>query len=272
MGINSLDFQFVSELVERHTANKVDKGKEYLVDTRLSRLSREEGMDGVGELVTRLRKGSDRKLLKRVLDAMMTTETLWFRDGIPWTVLEEEVLPAVIARNKQDRTLNLWCAATSTGQEPYTVAMILREKFPELLHWKVRFISTDINEQALARAREGLYGKLEVSRGLPEPMLRRYFEPCGDRWQVERRLRDSVEFRQLNLIDTWPNLPRMDIVFMRNVLIYFDVETKQTVLRKVRQILKKDGYFFLGGGETTLNLDPNFARVGTRGTAYYTLK
>jgi len=178
-------------------------------------------------------------------------------------------LPELIKRRAKLRQLNIWCAAASSGQEPYTILMLLRENFPELFTWKLNFIATDISQEMLERCREGCYSQLEVNRGMPAPLLVKYFQKVGNEWQIKEELRRMIELRQMNLAQAWPILQAMDIIFMRNVLIYFDIETKKAILARVRKTLKPDGYLFLGGAETTLNLDDSFKRVQSDKTAYY---
>jgi chemotaxis protein methyltransferase CheR len=184
-------------------------------------------------------------------------------------LLKKVVLPDLIKRRTASRQLNIWCAAASSGQEPYTIVLLLRESFPELSAWKVNFLATDISREMLNRCREGCYSQLEVNRGLPAALLVKYFRKIGTEWQIKEGLRRLIDFRQMNLAQAWPVLPPMDIIFMRNVLIYFDIETKKNILTRVRKALKPDGYFFLGGAETTLNLDDSFKRVQIEKTAYY---
>jgi chemotaxis protein methyltransferase CheR len=258
MAINGSEFNYIRNLVRERSALVLEPGKEYLVESRLLLLARREGVASVQELLARLRADASGGLQRKVVEAMITAETTFFRDVRPFDSLRRAVLPEILARRSSDRTLNLWCAATSAGQEPYSVAMMLREDFPQTAGWNVRFIASDLSRDLLDRAREGRYSQLEVNRGLPAALLVKYFRKCGSEWQIHPGIRSMVEFQEINLAKPWPTLPRMDIILMRNVLIYFDVETKKMILQLARRLLKPDGYLFLGGSETTIGLDDSF--------------
>jgi chemotaxis protein methyltransferase CheR len=182
------------------------------------------------------------------------------------------VLPALRAARANSRTLSIWCAASSTGQEPYTLAMTLAEALPDLNEWKVSFVASDLSPAVLKRAREGRYTQLEINRGLPAAMLVRYFEKQGPEWQVKERLRRMIDFREVNLLRAWPTMPPLDVVFMRNVLIYFDAPTKTEIFGRLSRAMRPDGYLFLGGAETTLNLDDSYERAPVDKASCYRLK
>lgn len=186
--------------------------------------------------------------------------------------LKNVVIPDLITKRTKERKLHLWCAASSSGQEPYTVAMLLREHFPELRNWSVRFVASDIFDEMLQRARAGRYSQLEISRGMPPALVRKYFQRQGAEWYIIEDVRRQIEFRQLNLADPWPTIQPLDILFMRNVLIYFDLATKKAILGKVRRLLRPDGYLFLGAAETTLNLDDGFERIQMEKAGCYRLR
>jgi chemotaxis protein methyltransferase CheR len=223
-------------------------------------------------LIDKLRMSPDERLLRDVVDAMTTNETSFFRDGTPFNILGDTVLPELFQRRAAVRTLNIWSAGCASGQEPYTIAMLWRERFSHLSNWRVKLLATDISSEMLDRAREGRYKGLEVDRGLPAEHRARYFRQDGDDWLIDEQLRKMVEFRALNLSGIWPTLPPMDVILMRNVLVYFDLPTKQEILKKVRTVLRPDGYLFLGGTETTLMIDDAFDRVSTSAGSYYALK
>jgi chemotaxis protein methyltransferase CheR len=256
-------------LIYQQSAIVLEKEKNYLVEARLSPLVRQHGLSSLAELVVKLRSPSSNGLRWNVIEAMTTNETSFFRDIHPFELFKKNVLPELIKKRASLRQLNLWCAAASSGQEPYTLLLTLKEKFPELATWKVNFLATDISQEMLDRCREGCYSQLEVNRGLPAPLLVKYFQKIGTEWQIKEELRRMIDFRQLNLAQPWPVMPAMDVIFMRNVLIYFDMQTKRDILARVRRIIKPDGYFFLGGAETTLNIDDSFKRVQIDKTAYY---
>jgi chemotaxis protein methyltransferase CheR len=185
-------------------------------------------------------------------------------------LLKQQVFPELIKKRAVEKQINIWCAAASSGQEPYTIAMVIRENFPELFRsWKINFICSDISKEMLDRCREGCYSQLEVHRGLPAPLLIKYFHKIGTEWKIKDELRTMIDLRQINLAQAWPVLPQMDIVVIRNVLIYFDLETKKGVMARLRRVLKPDGFLFLGGAETTINIDESFKRTQVDKSAYY---
>jgi chemotaxis protein methyltransferase CheR len=272
VALDSADFEFVSTLVRKRSAIVLEPEKNYLVESRLLPVVRREGLSSVADLVARLRAGSQNGLPDMVVEAMTTNETSFFRDLNPFEALRKVVLPELLQRRANTRSLNIWCGAASTGQEPYTIALILREHFPGFSDWRISIVATDLSSEVLTKARQGRYSQLEVNRGLPAALLIKYFDRQGTQWQVKEDVRRLVDFRQLNLIDPSWGLMAIDIVFLRNVLIYFDVPTKKNVLQKIRQILRPDGYLFLGGAETTLNLDPGFDRISFERAGCYRLR
>jgi len=269
MTITQAEFEYIQNLLHQQSGIVVETGKEYLVMSRLGPLAQREGFSSLQEFIAALRANSFSSLHRKMVQAMTTNETLFFRDVRPFEVLRTTVMPDLIARRATDRRLTFWCAAASTGQEPYSVAMLLRENFPQLQGWNVRFIASDLSGDALARAIRGCYTQLEVNRGLPAKYLVKYFRKQDDEWQIQDDIRRMVEFRELNLTERWSFLPNLDVIFMRNVLIYFSLETKRAILGKSAQLLRSDGYLFLGGAETTLNVADEFEPIpGIRGTCY----
>lgn len=265
------DFAFVCRLVRDRSAIVLEAGKEYLVETRLSPVARRYKLGSVGELIARLRGPVEDELRTRVVEAMATTETSFFRDVAPFETLRAVVLPELLRARERERRLSVWSAACSTGQEPYSLAVLLRDHFPELATWQVSVLATDLSSEVLAKARAGRYTQLEANRGLPAAALVRHFRQVGAEWQLSDEVRRSVEFRELNLVRPWPPLPRMDLVLLRNVMIYFDVETKKSILSRVARLLNPDGYLVLGAAETTLNLDDSFRRVDALKGGFYRL-
>jgi chemotaxis protein methyltransferase CheR len=260
MSINADDFEFVRTMVRTQAGIILEPGKEYLVESRLLPLAKREGFESIAELVGKVRGPLGIGLSPKIVDAMTTNETTFFRDVEPFEVLRKFVLPELIEKNKLTRRLSIWYAASSTGQEPYSVSMLIREHFPQLLSWDLQQLATDISPSVLARAREGLYGQVEINRGLPANYLVRYFSKQGNQWQLKESVRKMVRFEELNLIRPWPPMPNADIVMIRNVMIYFDVEAKKQILARIRRVLRPNGYLFLGGAETTMNLDDSFVR------------
>ncbi len=256
-------FAFVADLVGRRSAIRLDPGKEYLVESRLGPMARERGL-GLDEYVRRLRAGAPDDELAAVVEAMTTNETSWFRDVAPFAALRPHVLPLLRAAGATDR-LRIWSAACSTGQEPYSILMALGDglDLPS-----VEIVATDLNEQVLARAREGVYSQLEVNRGLPAAMLVRHFDRVGAHWRVRADLRAKVQFRRHNLMDPAPAGP-FDLVFLRNVLIYFDLPTKRAVLDRIVRALRPGGLLVLGAAETTLGVHDGFERVEAGGAVLH---
>lgn len=271
MALDKDDFEYVSSLVLKRSAIVLEPEKNYLVESRLMPLARKEGFSTISELVTKTRSNSLGILTQKIVEAMTTNETSFFRDVNPFDALRKNVLPELFAK-RPDRQLQIWCGASSTGQEPYTIAMILKEYFASYTDWKISIVATDLSSEVLARAREGCYSQLEVNRGLPANLLVKHFQRKGMEWQLNEDIRKLVEFRQLNLIDSNWNVPKADIVFLRNVLIYFDVATKKTILKRIRQTLRPDGFLFLGGAETTMNLDDGYERIAFERSGCYRLR
>ncbi len=254
-------FSFITNLVRNKSAIVLESGKAYLVESRLAPVARELGLRNISELVSELQKPGSQKLTQRVVEAMTTNETSFFRDIHPFTALKEKIIPNLIQRRAKEKSLSIWSNACSSGQEPYTIAMLVAEHFPMLKDWKVRIISSDLSSQILDRARLGEFNQTEVNRGLPMNFLLKYFTKNGNQWKIRDDIRKMVEFRELNLVEPFPSLlPAMDIVFLRNVLIYFSPETKSEILKKVHKVMHKDSYLFLGGSETTMYLNVSFER------------
>jgi chemotaxis protein methyltransferase CheR len=259
--IDTEAFKFIALYVRDKSAIVLDQGKAYLVESRLNPILRQHGMESLSQLVSELKTATGRELGRQVIDAMTTNETSFFRDLYPFDALKSIVLPELIAKRSKERTLHIWSNACSSGQEVYSIAMILKEHFPELANWKVRLIASDLSTQILKKAQEGIFNQTEVNRGLPMPLLLKYFTKQGLQWQIREDVRRSIEFQQANLIEAWPALPSMDIVFLRNVLIYFEPATKAAILAKAHKIMRPDGYLFLGGAETVMNLNTKFTRT-----------
>ncbi|XZN93258.1 MAG: CheR family methyltransferase [Microcoleus sp.] len=275
MSISIADFDYIRKLVYDRTGVFLSEDKTYLVESRLGMLAKETGSNSISGLVTELKQIKENRfnpLYQSIVEAMMTNETFFFRDINPFEVLQKSVIPELLKQRLNHETLNIWCAACSSGQEPYSIAMLLREYFPQLAHNQVQIIASDISTAMLKRARSGRYQQHEVDRGLPTPFLEKYFQHCGQEWQIKEQIHQAIEFRELNLTEPFRTLPQMDIIFMRNVLIYFDLKTKQSILARVGQILRPNGYLFLGGGETTVNLDNAFEPVQFENGVCYRLK
>lgn len=272
MSLDAGDFDYVCALLRKQAGVELEPGKEYLVETRLKPVVRLAGCQSLPDLMSKLRGRQRSPLHVKVVEAMMTNETQFFRDGHPFEALRTMILPSLVKERLASRELNFWCAAASTGQEPYSLAMLIADSFPQLADWNIRITASDYSEDVLQRARSGRFQQLEVDRGLPKNLLEKYFTKQGAQWQISDPIRQRVEFSRINLVDHWPMLPQMDLIMMRNVLIYFSAETKKAILAKVQRVLKRDGYLILGSAETTLNLDPAFEQVFFGRSVCYRLK
>jgi chemotaxis protein methyltransferase CheR len=272
MGIAKANFDYIRSLVRERSALMLEPGKEYLVESRLDPLALQEGFSSLRDMVESLRLGPTCDLHRKVVEAMTTKETSFFREIRLFEMFKKTILPEIVALRASQRTLNLWCAASSGGQEPYSIAMLIREHFPSLESWNINFIASDISTDILSRARAGRYNQIEINRGLPANLLVKHFQKRGDSWELNADIRQMVEFREINLIHAWPSLPRMDVIFMRNVLIYLDVETKKEILGRVASLLDPEGYVLLGGAETTTNLNDSFESVSRDGAMCFRLR
>jgi chemotaxis protein methyltransferase CheR len=263
------DFEAVRHLLAEESAIALDAGKEYLVEARLTPLVRELKLGSISELLVHVRRDPGNGLNRRIVEAMVTTESSFFRDQHPFQALHQTVLPELIRLRQEQRQLQIWCAASSYGQEPYSIAMLIREHFPVLADWKITLLASDISREVLERARQARYNQIEVNRGLPAALLVKYFQQQGTHWQLNPAIRDMVTFQEINLAKPWPFLPQMDLIVLRNVMIYFDVPTKKVLLERAGRLLKSGGYLLLGSAETTFNLDDSYRRVETvRGPFY----
>ncbi len=254
-------FEFIKNFIRTRSAIVLESGKEYMVLARLEPLIKKEGIASLDDLIQKLQQNPSGPLSQKVVEAMTTNETYFFRDLHPFEALKTKIFPDLITKRQMFRTLNIWCAACSSGQEPYSIAMILRENFPQVQTWNIKIIATDLSTDILARAKAGVYHQLEVNRGLPAPLLVKYFEKTGLDWKISDKIRSMVDFRILNLDSPSYPYPPMDLIFLRNVMIYFDLTTKKKILDNVHHLLKPDGYFFLGSTETTLNVHDGFERI-----------
>ncbi|WP_449386375.1 CheR family methyltransferase [Cellulomonas soli] len=259
MTLNRDTFTYVADLVRRRSAIQLTPGKEYLVESRLMPLARECGAADVDAYVTGVRARPTEVDLVRIVEALTTNETSWFRDSAPFVALRQHILPPLIAARGTAARLRIWSGACSTGQEPYSIAMTLTDALPPSMSFEI--LATDLSTEVLERARSGTYSQLEVNRGLPAPMLVRHMVRSGTDWQISDELRRAITFKQHNLLDPAPLGGPFDVIFLRNVLIYFDLPTKRAILGRLRQVLKPDGVLVLGAAETTIGVDDEWARV-----------
>lgn len=262
-------FSFISDLVKQHSCIVLEAGKEYLVEARLTRLAIRENYASIDQLILELKQKPFGSLHKKVVDAMTTNETYFFRDVKPFDLLKNHVIGNLIHERRNEKKLAIWSAACSTGQEIYSIAILLKEYFPELAGWNVFLLASDISSQVLEKAKAGVYSPLEIGRGLPVELLHKYFDKKDGNWHIKSVLRHMVEFRNINLAHSWVGLPKMDVVFLRNVLIYFGADDKQNILKRMKQQIFPDGYLFLGSAETTYHFDDLFVAQHRDKTTYY---
>lgn len=266
-------YVYIRELVLDRSSVALDEAKHYLIDSRLQGMTREHGFPSMRDMATDLMSKRDSPMHREVVERLLTGETSWFRDHHPFQLLREDVIPKLMAARARLQSLTIWCGACSTGQEPYSIAMLLLQHFPQLSSWRVRIIATDLSEKMLERTRKAEYSQLEINRGLPAPLLVKYFEQDGRIWRLKESVRDMVEVKPLNLIGQWDALPdSVDVVFLRNVLIYFEIPVKKKILASVRKHLAADGCLFLGGAETTFNIDEDFERPPNVTGSWYQLR
>lgn len=270
--IKQADFEYIRMLIRRRSAMVIEPGKEYLVEARLQPVAEREGLSSVADLVAALRSSPDGDLATRTIEAMAINETLFFRDLHPFEALRDIIVPELLAQRHVDETLVIWCGAASTGQEPYSVAMALREAGHYAAGRSIRIIASDISEAVLERARTGTYSQHEVNRGLPARLLVKYFCRHDLQWQINDDVRRMVDFQCINLMNRWPPLPMLDIVILRNVLIYFDQPTRRDILRRVRAVLSPRGYLFVGAAESVTMIDQKFRAVRVGSTICYQLR
>ena len=262
-----LDYDYLRKLLKDRSGLMLSAEKQYLVESRLSPLARKAGLASLGELVAKL-KSNDERLIVDVVEAMTTNESFFYRDKIPFDHFRDEIMPALIAARGKERRIRIWCAAASTGQEPYSLAMSIREMKEKLGGWRVDVLATDLSTEVLEKAKAGLYSQFEVQRGLPIQMLVKYFAQIGDTWQIAPDVRAMAQFRPLNLLADFAGLGRFDVIFCRNVLIYFDQETKTGVLNRIGRQLEPDGYLVLGAAETVVGLTDAFKPVADKRGLY----
>ncbi|GAA2550375.1 chemotaxis protein CheR [Winogradskya consettensis] len=270
MTLSQSDFEFVSAMVRREAAIVLAPGKEYLVEARLIPVARQVGAASVAEFLANLQRKPNPADQRRIIDALTTNETSWFRDREPFTALTDVVLPDLVKSRATTRKLRLWSAASSSGQEAYSLAITLQEQLPA--GWQYEIMGSDISTEMVKRAEAAEYSQVEVNRGLPASQLVQYFERAGAHWRIAQHLRRNVSFKHMNLTTPLPAMAPFDVIFLRNVLIYFDVATKKSVLRNVARLLRPDGWLFLGAAETTIGIDDNYERVAAGRTSAYRVR
>jgi chemotaxis protein methyltransferase CheR len=256
------DFEFLARLLKTRSGLALTPDKTYLIETRLGPLARKEGLADAAAVAGRLRMGGQERLAKLVVDAMTTNETFFFRDKTPFDLFEQTILPAMEKARAGQKRLRIWCAACSTGQEPYSLAMILQSRAAQFAGWSFDIVATDICDEVIQKAKDGLYSQFEVQRGLPIQYLMKHFAKEGDQWRLSPAIRAMVQYRTFNLLDGFMALGSFDVVFCRNVLIYFDRDTKAAVMKRIHERLAPDGYLLLGAAETTVGITDIFVPAG----------
>ncbi|MCP5381257.1 MAG: protein-glutamate O-methyltransferase [Kordiimonadaceae bacterium] len=264
--MKSEDFELISGLLKQRSGLILPKDKVYLLESRLTPIAHRRGLDSLDELVSEVRLKRKEDLLTEITEAMTTNESFFFRDNKPFDLFKDSVLPQLLESRASRKKIRIWCAAASTGQEPYSLAIILKELSAKLVGWNIEIIGTDISQKVLDKAKMGLFSQFEVQRGLPIQLLIKYFNQVGELWQISEDIRNMVSYRKYNLLDPYTLLGSFDVIFCRNVLIYFDQQTKTEVLEKMRKLLPNDGTLFLGAAETVLGITDKFKPVqGQRG-------
>ncbi len=263
-----LDYDFLRKCLKERSGLVLSADKQYLVESRLLPVARKAGLKTLGELVGLLRGAHDPALMTTVVEAMTTNESFFFRDKAPFEHFRATIMPALIEARRSTRSIRIWCAAASTGQEPYSLAMCLKDIEREIAGWRIEMVATDISEEVLEKARQGIYSQFEVQRGLPIQLLVKHFARSGEFWQIAPELRAMVRYRQLNLLTDFSKLGTFDLVFCRNVLIYFDAATKTDVLNRIARVTAPDGYLVLGAAETVVGLTDRFKMVVDRRGLY----
>ena len=251
------DYEYLRKLLKDHSGLDLSADKQYLIESRLLPLSRKCGVSGIGDLVQKMKGGSS-TIIAQVVEAMTTNETFFFRDKVPFEHFRETIIPEMLKARANRKSIRIWCAAGSTGQEPYSLAMSLKEMGPALAGWRVEIIATDLSTEVLEKSKSGVYSQFEVQRGLPIQLLVKYFKQNGEFWQISPELRAMVQHRQLNLLHDFSQLGIFDVVFCRNVLIYFDQDTKINIFGRLARGMEGDGFLVLGAAETVVGLTEVF--------------
>ncbi len=260
------DFEYLANFLKNSSGLVLGPDKMYLVESRLLPITRKRNLPGLTELIQEIRRGKDQSLIQDVMEAMTTNESFFYRDKMPFDNLRDEVLPKFLSTRQTQRSLRIWSAAASTGQEPYSIAMVLKEMAASFQGWRIDVLGTDISKEVLEKARAGMYSQFEVQRGLPIQMLVKYFKQIGEMWQVDSSLRAMIQLKEGNLLSSFTGFGSFDIIFCRNVLIYFDQATKKDVLERMAKQMPDDGVLFLGAAETVLGLTDALVPIkGLRG-------
>ena len=252
------DFDLICRLLKDRSGLVLTRDKAYLLESRLLPVARKRNMKSLDELIATLRGRPEGELVRDVVEAMTTNESFFFRDVKPFDQFKGYVLPQLLKTRAARKSFRIWSAACSSGQEPYSIALILAEEKARLQGWTIEIVATDLSTEILEKAQAGVYSQFEVQRGLPIQLLVKYFKQQGERWQIDPAIRAMVKFRCLNLLDDFTPMGHFDVIFCRNVLIYFDQPTKTLVLERIARMLASDAYLYLGGAETVIGLTEKF--------------
>ena len=255
--MNPPDYEYLRKLLKDQSGLDLSADKQYLIESRLLPLSRKCGVPGIDDLVQKM-KGGSTSIVAQVVEAMTTNETFFFRDKIPFEHFRDSIMPEMLKARAARRSIRIWCAAGSTGQEPYSLAMSLKEMGGALAGWRVEIVATDLSQEVLEKSKSGIYSQFEVQRGLPIQLLVKYFKQNGELWQISPDIRAMVQHRQLNLLHDFSQLGAFDVIFCRNVLIYFDQETKISIFGRLAKAMEPDGFLVLGAAETVVGLTDVF--------------
>ena len=266
--MNTLEYDYLCKLLKERSGLVLSSDEQYLLESRLLPIVRRLDLGSLSGLVAKLRAPGSEPLIVQVVEAMTTNESFFYRDKVPFDNFNEAIMPALIAARANQRRLRIWCAAASTGQEPYSLAMCLKEMCHKLNGWRIDIVATDLSLEVLEKATAGVYSQFEVQRGLPVQMLVRYFTQNGDTWQLSPEIRAMVQYRPFNLLRDFGSLGKFDVVFCRNVLIYFDQQTKVDILHRIAQLMPSDGYLVLGAAETVVGLTERFKPLTDRRGLY----
>jgi chemotaxis protein methyltransferase CheR len=263
-----MEYDYLRKLLKERSGLVLSSDKQYLVESRLLPIARKSGLTGLGELVQKIKTPGTEALIVEVVEAMTTNESFFFRDKIPFDHFREAIMPSLVVARAKQRRVRIWCAAASTGQEPYSLAMCLKEMAGQISGWRVEIIATDLSHEVLEKAKAGIYSQFEVQRGLPIQLLVKYFTQIGETWQIAPEIRSMVQYRPFNLLSDFGQLGIFDVVYCRNVLIYFDQQTKVDVLERIARIAEPDGFLVLGAAETVVGLTEAFKPIPERRGLY----
>jgi chemotaxis protein methyltransferase CheR len=265
--VTPTDYEYLRKFLKERSGLDLSPDKQYLVESRLLPLARKASLPGIPDLVLKIRNG-DGRLATDVVEAMTTNETFFFRDKIPFDHLRDSIVPGLIQARAARKSLRIWSAASSTGQEPYSIAMCLKEMGAALAGWRIEIVATDLSQEVLEKSKAGLYSQFEVQRGLPIQLLMKYFTQVGDVWQLNADVRAMVQYRQLNLLQDFSHLGTFDVIFCRNVLIYFDQDTKAVIFERMAKSLEADGTLLLGAAESVVGITDAFRPISDRRGLY----